>query len=103
MQYSDELRSKGIDTIACLSVNDAFVMAAWGDTCGVQDKVTMLGDGNGELAAALGLELDGSGSGLGTRIQRFSAIVHDGIVTTLNIEAPGTFEVSNAETMLDQL
>ena len=89
--------------IACLSVNDPFVMAAWGNACEVGDKVTMLADGNGELAAALGLEMDGSRSGLGTRIKRFSAIVDDGVVTSLNVDAPGAFEVSNAETMLNQL
>lgn len=103
MQHSDELRSKGVDTVACLSVNDVFVMTAWGDACEVGNKVTMLADGNGELASALGLELDGSGGGLGTRIQRFSAIVDDGVVTSLNIEVPRAFEVSDAETMLGQL
>ena len=103
MQNADDIKAKGVDTIACVSVNDAFVMGAWGDACSVGDKVDMLADGNGELAAALGLEMDASGFGLGTRIQRFSAIVEDGTVTTLNLEEPGAFEVSNAETMLGQL
>ena len=102
MQNADDIKAKGVDTIACISVNDAFVMSAWGDACGVCDKVDMLSDGNGEMAAALGLELDASGGGLGIRIQRFAAIVEDGVVTTLNLEKPGAFEVSNAETILDQ-
>ena len=87
MQNADDIKAKGVDTIACISVNDAFVMSAWGDACGVGDKVDMLSDGNGEMAAALGLELDASGGGLGT-IQRFAAIVEDGVVTTLNLESP---------------
>ena len=101
MQNADDIKAKGVDTIACISVNDAFVMSAWGDACGVGDKVDMLSDGNGEMAAALGLELDASGGGLGIRIQRFAAIVEDGVVTALNLEKPGAFEVSNAETILD--
>ena len=103
MQNADDIKAKGVDTIACISVNDAFVMGAWGDACGVGNKVDMLSDGNAEMAAALGLELDASGGGLGTRIQRFAAIVEDGVVTTLNLEKPGAFEVSNAETILDQV
>ena len=100
---ADSIKAKGVDTIACISVNDAFVMSAWGDACGVGDKVDMLSDGNGEMAAALGLVLDASGGGLGIRIQRFAAIVEDGVVTALNLEKPGAFEVSNAETILDQV
>lgn len=103
MQHAEEIKSKGVDTVACVSVNDAFVMSAWGNACDVGESVMMLADGNGELAAALGLEMDGSGFGLGSRIKRFSAIVEDGKVTTLNVEEPGAFEVSNAETMLGQL
>ena len=103
MQNADEIKAKGVHTIACVAVNDAFVMSAWGDACDVGDKVDMLSDGNGEMAAALDLELDATGGGLGTRLQRFSAIVENGIVTKLNLEKPGAFEVSNAETILDQI
>ena len=87
MQNADDIKAKAVDTIACVSVNDAFVMSAWGDACGVGDKVDMLSDGNGEMAAALGYELDAS-AGLGIRIQRFAAIVEDGVVTALNLEKP---------------
>ena len=87
----DAFREAGIDDVICLSVNDAFVMSAWGDACGVGDKVDMLSDGNGEMAAALGLELDASGGGLGIRIQRFAAIVEDGVPPNLLylVRAPG--------------
>ena len=97
------IRAKGVDTIACMSVNDVFVMAAWGDSTGAGDNVLMLADGNGTYAAALGLELDASGSGMGTRAQRFSMLVDDGVVTQLNIEPAGEFGVSSAETALEQL
>lgn len=97
-----ELKAKGIDEIVCTAVNDAFVMGAWNKASGSSD-VTMLADGNGEFAKAVGLEMDGSGFGLGTRGQRFSMIVNDGTVEQLNVEAPGTFEVSSAEHMLGQL
>ncbi len=103
VKNADGIKAKGVDSIVCMSVNDAFVMGAWGKDQNVGDKVRMLGDGNGEFAKALGLELDGSGFGLGTRSQRFSMIVDDGTVTELNIEAPGAFEVSSAEYMLNQL
>lgn len=96
------MKSKGVDEIACTAVNDAFVMGAWNKAAGSAD-VTMLADGNGELAQALGLVMDGSGFGLGNRGQRFSMVVNDGVVEQLNVEAPGAFEVSSAEHMLGQL
>jgi peroxiredoxin len=100
VSHADEFKSKGIDTIACLSVNDAFVMDAWGKDQKVDDKVVMLADGNAELTKKLGLEMDGSGFGLGTRSQRFAMVVKDGEVTALHVEEPGAFEVSSAEAML---
>lgn len=98
-----DLKQKGIDTIACMSVNDVFVMDAWGKERGAGDKVMMLADGNGDYAQALGLELDASGFGMGKRSQRFSMVVKDGVVTQLNVEAPREFKVSTAECMLGQL
>ncbi len=100
---SADIKAKGIDTIACLSVNDAFVMGAWGRDQNVGDNVLMLADGNGEFTKAVGLELDASGFGLGTRSQRYAMVVDDGVVTTLNIENPGAFEVSSAESVLGAL
>lgn len=96
------LKAKGIDEIACTAVNDPFVMGAWNVASGSKD-ITMLADGNGEFAKALGLELDLSGGGLSKRGQRFSMVVSDGKVEQLNIEAPGEFKVSSAEHMLSQL
>ena len=103
IQQNDALKAKGIDAIACLSVNDAFVMGAWGAQQGTGDKVMMLADGNGDFTRAVGLEMDGSKFGMGKRSQRYSMIVKDGVVTALNVEAPGAFEVSSAEHMLGQL
>ena len=97
-----ELKAKGIDEVACTAVNDPFVMGVWGKTSGSAD-VTMLADGNGEFAAALGLTMDGSGVGLGQRGQRFSMVVNDGVVEKLFVEAPGEFKVSAAEYMLESL
>jgi peroxiredoxin len=97
------LKAKGVDTIACLAVNDVFVMSAWGQSAGVGDDVLMLADGNGAYTKALGLELDASGFGMGTRGKRFSAIVDDGVVTQLNVEPPGEFGISSAESALEQL
>jgi len=94
---------KGVDTIACMAVNDAFVMSAWGKSQEAGGKVLMLADGNGDYAKALGLEMDGTGFGMGMRGQRFSIIVEDGVITTLNIEGPGQFELSSAEHALGQL
>ena len=99
----DKLKAKGVDTIACMSVNDAFVMGAWGRDQKTGDKVRMLADGSADYTKALGLELDLSARGLGLRCQRFSMLVDDGVVRTLNIEGPGKFEVSDAETMLKQI
>ena len=101
-QY-DALKAKGIDVIACLSVNDAFVMGAWGIQQGAGDKVMMLADGNGDFTRAVGLELDGSKFGMGKRSQRYSLVAEDGVVKVLNVEAPGAFEVSSADHMLSQL
>ena len=97
-----ELKAKGVDEIAATAVNDAFVMSAWNKSAG-SDDITMLADGNGDFAEALGLTMDGSGFGLGKRGQRFSMIVDDGVVKELNVEQPGDFSVSSAEHMLGQL
>lgn len=99
---AEELRAQGVDEIACTAVNDAFVMNAWNKENGSSD-ITMLADGNGEFAHALGLDADMSGFGMGKRSQRFSMIVDDGKVTKLNVEQPGDFSVSSAEHMLGQL
>ena len=98
-----ELKQKGVDEIACTAVNDAFVMGAWGKSAGADEKVTMLADGNGEFVQAIGLTLDASKNGLGTRGQRFSMLVKDGVVSELNVEAPGDFNVSSADYLLGQL
>ncbi|HEU4616868.1 MAG TPA: peroxiredoxin [Gammaproteobacteria bacterium] len=98
-----DIRAKGVDTIACMAVNDVFVMSAWGKSSNVGDNVLMLSDGNGEYAKALGLELDASKFGMGKRSQRFSIIVDDGVVEKLNIEPAGQFGVSSADTALAQL
>ena len=97
-----ELKGKGIDEIACISVNDPFVMAAWGERDGSGD-VTMLADGNGQFADAIGLAMDGSKFGMGKRSQRYSMIVNDGVVEQVNVEAPGEYSASSAETLLSQL
>lgn len=99
----DELKAKGVDEVACTAVNDAFVMGAWAKQAGADGKVTMLSDGNGAFVKALGLDFDGSKFGMGTRGQRFSMIVDDGVVKELNVEQPGEFRVSSAEHMLSQL
>jgi peroxiredoxin len=96
----DSLSAKGVDEIACVSVNDAFVMGAWGKDQKSDGKVHMLADGNGDFTRALGLEMDGTKFGMGKRSQRYSMIVKDGVVTSLNVEAPGAFEVSSAEYLL---
>lgn len=99
----DALKAKGVDEVWCISVNDGYVMAAWGHQLGALGKVRMLGDGSAELAKKLGLDLDLGMAGMGTRIQRFSMLVDDGVVKQLNVEAPKAFEVSDAATMLKQL
>lgn len=97
------LKAKGIDEIACTSVNDPFVLGAWSKDGGADGKVTMLGDGNGEFAKAIGLEMDGTKFGMGQRSQRYSMVVNDGVVEQLNVEGPGEFKVSSAEHLLDNL
>ena len=103
VEKAAELKGKGVDEIACVSVNDAFVMGAWGNQAGADGKVTMLADGNGDFAEALGLDADFSKFGMGKRSQRWSAIVDDGVVRELNVEEPGAFNVSSADYMLGQL
>jgi len=100
VQNHDALKAKGVDTIACVSVNDAFVMGAWAKDQGAGDKVRMLADGNGDFTRALGLEMDGTKFGMGWRSKRYSMIVKDGVVKSLNLEEPGAFEVSSAEYLL---
>lgn len=102
VEKASELKAKGVDEIACTSVNDAFVMAAWNKSDG-SDDITMLADGNADFAKALGLDTDFSGYGMGTRSNRYSMIVDDGVVTELNVEGPGEFAVSSADHMLGQL
>lgn len=102
VEKAAELKAKGIEEIACTAVNDAFVMGAWGKASG-SDDVTMLADGNGDFARAVGLTMDGSGFGLGQRGSRWSAVINDGVVEQLNVEGPGEFKVSSAEHMLAQL
>jgi peroxiredoxin len=99
----DALRAKGVDAVACVSVNDVFVMGAWGKDQKAEDKVMMLADGNGDFAKAIGLVMDGSKFGMGNRSQRYAMVVDDGVVKTLNVEAPGAFEVSSAEAILKSL
>ena len=100
---AEAFKAKGVDTIACLSVNDAFVMGAWGKDQNAGGKVQMLADGNADLTRQLGLDLDASGHGMGGRSQRYSMIVEDGAIKVLNQEPPGAFEISSAEAMLRQL
>jgi peroxiredoxin len=102
VEKAGELKAKGIDEIACTSVNDAFVMGAWNQAQGSED-ITMIADGNGLFAHAVGLEMDASKFGMGQRSQRYSMVVNDGIVEQLNVEAPGEYRASSAETMLEQL
>lgn len=103
VEKADELKAKGIDEIAGTAANDFFVMKAWGEASGVGDKVTLLADGNGAFPAATGLTADFSKFGMGTRGQRFSMVVNDGVVEQLNVEGPGEFRVSSAEHMLESL
>ncbi len=103
IQQAAAIKAKGVDAIACLSVNDAFVMGAWGKEQGAADKVLMLADGSADLTRALGLELDLTGRGFGVRSQRYAMVVDDGVVTALNVEKGGEFKVSSAEAILDAL
>ncbi len=100
---ADDLRAKGVDTVACVAVNDAFVMGAWGKAQKVDGKVLMLGDGNGDFTRAMGLTMDGSAVGLGTRSQRFAAIVEDGVVTAMMVEPGPGLDVSAVESVLRSL
>ena len=101
-QY-EAFKAKGVDAVACMAVNDVFVLEAWAKTKGARDKVLMLADGNGDYARALGLEMDASKFGMGMRSKRFSMIVEDGLIKELNVEAPGEFKVSAAEATVCQL
>ena len=103
VEKADAIKAKGVDTIACLAVNDVFVMDAWGKSAGAEGKVEMLADGNAEYTKALGLELDASGFGMGTRGQRFAMIVDDGVVSGLFVEEGGAFKVSSADNVLENL
>ncbi len=103
IQNAEALKAKGVDDIACVSVNDIFVMAAWGKAQEASGKIRMLADGNGDFTTALGLAFDASGFGMGQRSQRYSMIVKDGVVAELNVEEKGAFDVSSAEHMLGQL
>ena len=103
VQLADQILAKGVDSIACMAVNDVFVMNAWGKASNVGDKVLMLADGNGDYARALGLEMDGSKFGMGMRGKRFAIIVKDGVATAVNVEEPGQFKVSAAEYVLGEL
>ena len=100
---ADDLRAKGVDTIACVAVNDPFVMGAWGQTQNTEGSVVMLSDGNGDFAAAMDLTMDGSKFGLGTRSQRYAAIIEDGVVTDLMVEPAPGLDVSSADSVLSKL
>jgi len=103
IEKAAEFKEKGIDTIACMAVNDVFVMGAWSEHSGAGDNVLLLADGNGEYSRALGLELDATGFGMGQRGQRFAIVVDDGVVKQLHVEAPGEFKISSAESVLTNL
>jgi len=103
VNHHEELKKKGVDLIACLSVNDAFVMDAWGKAQNAGEKVLMLADGNADFAKATGLTMDGTGYGMGLRTSRWAMVLDDGKVKTLNVEAPGAFEVSSAEAVIKAL
>jgi glutaredoxin/glutathione-dependent peroxiredoxin len=103
LQNVDRLKAKGVQDVICMSVNDAFVMGAWARDQKTGGKIRMMGDGSADFTKALGLELDLSARGLGLRCQRFSMLVDNGVVKTLNVEAPGKYEVSDAETLLRQM
>jgi len=103
VNHAEELKKKGVEVIACLSVNDAFVMDAWGKAQNAGEKVLMLADGNADFAKATGLTMDGTGYGMGLRTSRWAMVLDDGKVKTLNVEAPGAFEVSSAEAVMKAL
>jgi len=101
--HAADLKAKGVDTIACLSVNDVFVMKAWAKDQGITDEVLLLADGNADFTKAIGLELDGSKFGMGVRSQRYSLVAKDGVVEQLNVEEGGEFRVSSADYLLEHL
>ena len=103
IQNVSQLKEKGVDTVACISVNDPFVMSAWGKDRGVGQDVLMIADGNAEFTKAIGLEMDGSGFGLGTRSQRYAMIIDDGVVTKLHVESGPALDVSSVESVLEAL
>lgn len=103
VERAADIRAKGVDTIACIAVNDPFVMKAWGKSQSCDGKVVMIADGNAEYTKALGLEMDASGFGMGTRGQRFALVADDGVVKSVNVEQKGEFKVSSAESVLAQL
>ena len=103
VEKAEEILARGVDAIICLSVNDAYVMDAWGEQHNVGDKVLMIADGNADFARAVGLDLDLKKRRMGIRSQRYAMVVEDGIVTLLNVEAPAQFEISDAETILNSL
>jgi peroxiredoxin len=103
VEQAEALKAEGVDTIACTAVNDVFVMDAWGKDRGVGDSVLMLADGNGDYVRALGLEMDGTGFGMGMRGQRFAVVVEDGTATHVAVEGPGQFEVSKVEAILQAI
>ena len=103
VERAEEFKGKGVDEIACTAVNDAFVLQAWSESAAADGKVTMLADGNGEFVQQIGLGMDGSKFGLGQRGQRFSMVVNDGVVEQLNVEEPGSFNVSSADYMIERL
>ena len=103
VEHADEILSKGVDTIACMAVNDVFVMNAWGDSQNVGNKILMLADGNGDYTRSLGLELDATAFGMGLRGQRFAIVVEDGIATHVAVEEPASFDVSRADSILNIL
>ena len=103
MVRSDEIFAKGVNTIACISVNDAFVMSAWGKSQNLGEEITLLADGNGEFAKAIGLELDGTSFGMGLRSQRYAMVIEDGVVQTVDVEPGGGLTVSSAEAILAKL
>ena len=103
VEKAEEFKGKGVDEIACTAVNDAFVLQAWSESAQADGKVTMLADGNGEFVQQIGLGMDGSKFGLGQRGQRFSMVVNDGVVEQLNVEEPGSFNVSSADYLIERL
>lgn len=103
LELYDQLKAKGVDEIWCVAVNDAFVMGAWGREQGVEGRIRMFADGSADWTRALGMEFDLTARGMGVRSQRYSALIQDGIVKQLNLDAPGQFQVSDAQTLLTQL